>query len=407
MKHRPLLGYALNVFPDETLPQLWRTLHEQAAPLQRESCRNEPLPIELRLSAQMTRTLTADAAQRQKLAEFLRAHRLDLVTLNAFVPFSFHEPNVKEKVYLPRWDDGEARLQYSLACADLLAELASARPPFLSLSVPAGVLKRDVSDALRPVLNAAFAVHLARAARHLAELRKRSRRHCILALEAEPGLTCERTSEIIEFFRSALDVFGAAWWSRQTGASLAVARRKLREHIGVNFDTCHHLVVGEDLPHAAQQLWRADIAIAKIHLSNCLRLTRPAREPKALQKLQRRFAPSKFLHQTVALGDSPKFALDLPEALHKTRREEFFGPQVREVRCHYHMPLLRDGAMPTMLAEVRDFARWFVRQPRARGCPLIIETYTWLEQLDAKAVKRKNALRRNIVRELAEARRWL
>ncbi len=404
-----VLGYSLNVFPDETTKELWRTLRDQAIPIQRESFESEPFPIEMRLSGEMACELTADAAQRKRLSNFLQANSLEIVTLNAFVPLSFHEANVKEKVYLPRWDEGRERLAYTLACADLLAELGSSRAPYLSLSVPAGILKRDLSATHLEQSAAAFAVALARFASHAHQLWKRTKRWCVLALEAEPGLTCERTDELIEFFQTALDVYGAGWLAKNESScgSLDAARRLLRQFIGINFDTCHQLVEGEDLRLAVQLIRSAGISIFKVHVSNCLLVRNPSKRPKEVKRLKNFYSQSKFLHQTTSFrANGSAFVLDLPAAWREEHRRAFFGSEVRELRVHYHMPLLPDSGSATMLEEVRAFLRWFARS-RSGKCPLIIETYTWLEQLRADRVKKSEALRRNIVREIAEVRRWI
>ncbi len=395
------LGYSLNVFPDETLAELWRTLREEAVAIQREMFGKENFPLELRFSAQKVQELIADPARCEHLGRFLRANRLELVTLNAFVPLTFHEPNVKEKVYLPRWDEGNARVEYTNACATVLAEVGSREVKYLSLSVPAGVLKRDTPLTQREVSAATFAVNLARCVVPLQKLKR-----CVIALEAEPGLTCERTEELVEFFEGALDVYGAGWLLQEGKVgTLEEGRRLLRKFVGVNFDTCHQLVEGEDLRASTEKLWQAGIAIFKVHISNCLRLLRPAKNAKKLRELRLKYARSKFLHQTTAFDGGTAFSLDLPE-IFTARREEFCGAQVRDLRVHYHMPLLRGGKMPTMLAEVRDFSRWFVRQPQARGCPLIIETYTWWELLGGKGRGMASTLRRLIGEELQEVRSW-
>ncbi len=101
VRQSPSVGYSLNVFPDETLDELWTTLRTRAARIRRDAFGNRPFPVELRLSAQMVAELRAKPQAVIELRDYLRGEGLRLVTLNAFVPASFHQPNLKERVYLP------------------------------------------------------------------------------------------------------------------------------------------------------------------------------------------------------------------------------------------------------------------------------------------------------------------
>ena len=426
------IGYSLNVFPDESLDELRHTLRHRAPHVRREAFRDREFPVELRFSQRMVGELLAQPAAVDELRDLLRDEGLRLVALNAFVPVSFHQPDLKERVYLPTWHESEERLRYTCDCADLLAALAPPEVKAPTLSVPAGALKQALSEGVTmqmdaagpsplpsphrmgrgnaataarslnsegrdnaktspsphasgervgvrgrgdcivaveggtPTIHEQTAAALRRCALHCAELERRTGRRVIVGIEPEPGLAYERTSEVVEFFTKfhpALD--------GESGSG---------RYLGVNFDICHQLVEFEDLAQSVAALQAAGIQIAKIHISNCIEIEKPLIAPELLEALRRRYATSKFLHQTYgvnAAGQPVYFSLDLPPVLTPDGLRAMAHAGVEKLRIHYHMPLLPGGAMPTTLADVETFVRGFAKaQPKV---PLVIETYTWLE----------------------------
>ena len=349
-RQRPL-GYALNVFPYETLEQLWSCLEGPVLEIKSAVFPDGIFPIELRFSEQLVRELQPDCDNVARLKYFLATNDLDVLTVNGFVMPHFHGGPVKERVYLPAWHESGARLRFTNACVDLLKQLAPLDAEFVSVSVPFGALK--------PVTMAAVAGNILKAAEHAA------RQNCVLALEPEPGLCVETTGEVIEFFERFVPA-------------------ELRPHLGVNFDLSHQLVQFENLPASIRQLQEAGILIAKIHVSNAAEL--PALTPF--------YDDSIYLHQVCgadATGQRVYFSLDWPVTPPPAGIERF--------RCHYHLPVRPQpaGNVGTTLAEVEQFLKaGLTGLPSA--VPLIIETYTWPEQL-----RGAGQLVENICREL----RWV
>ncbi|MCX7825787.1 MAG: metabolite traffic protein EboE [Verrucomicrobiae bacterium] len=390
VRQRPSVGYCLNVFPDETLAGLKQTLRRRASRIRRLACGNRALPVELRLSQRMVNELRANSRETESLRDLLRAERLRLVALNAFVPVSFHQPNLKERVYLPAWHESDERLRYTCACADLLAALAPPEVVQPSLSVPAGVLKRDFADT--PNIHASVASALRRCAEHCERLERRAGRRIVVALEPEPGLTLERTEEVVRFFHQ--------YFPQRKGTDAA------RRYLGINFDICHQLVEFEDPWASVAALERAGIAVFKVHVSNAIEIAKPLIAAELLEALRLRYAESKFLHQVCGVNPRGRlvyFSLDLPQALAPDGLRAMARAGVERIRVHYHIPLLPAGNMPTTLGAVEAFVR---RLAKARpSVPLVIETYTWLEQLAAVGARRD--LSANIAAEIRYVRGWL
>lgn len=338
-ENRPVVGYALNVFPAETLAELWTVLENEVRQIKARVFPNEVFPIELRFSEKIVRDLRCEEVARLK--HFLDVHDLALVTVNGFVMPHFHGERVKERVYLPAWHESDARLRFTNACVDILAQITDGA----SVSVPFGALK--------PVTHAAIAPNILKAGEHAAT------KGCIIALEPEPGLCVETTAEVIEFFSTYVP-------------------QRLREHLTVNFDLSHQLVQFEKLPDSIRQLQDAGIRLGKIHISNAAELT----------ELKPFYTDSIYLHQVVGLGPAGRyFSLDWPDRI---------PTGITKYRCHYHLPVY-PTALPSTLTEVEAF----LANPPA-DVPLIIETYTWPEQL-----RGRGQLVDNICRELEWVRQKL
>jgi len=353
----PTVGYALNAFPCETFADWWTCLNTDILEIKRRVFPNESFPIELRFSEQLIGELTPDRVI--QLKTFFATHGLALVTVNAFVMPHFHGAPVKERAYLPAWHESDARLNFTNRCVDLLAQLA----PGGSVSVPFGALKPVTLDAVAP--------NILKAGEHAA------RQGCVIALEPEPGLCVETTAEVVEFFTRFVP-------------------DRLRPHLGVNFDLAHQLVEFEDLSVSLALLRQQGIPVAKIHVSNAAEMV----------ELKPFYADSIYLHQVTgcdAGGHLVYFSLDWPRSERGWPRSErgWLGTPppagITKFRCHYHLPVFPTGLQST-LPEVETFLRQLGRQ----AAPLIIETYTWPEQL-----RGRQHLVANICQELEWVRRQM
>jgi sugar phosphate isomerase/epimerase len=393
------LGYALNAFPYEDLRGMMQVIRRDAPRIKQNVFPATPFPIEVRFSQQIVDALRARPAERKRLRAALRRRQLQLLTVNAFVPRSFHKGRVKENVYLPAWNsprrDRHSRVGFTNDCITLLAVLMDDDIPFASVSVPAGVLKKNVSPSRRVSTQNAIATAVAECAQFAFEIFQRTGKKIFIGLEPEPGLTCETTTETIQFFRQHL-------WK--------ILPREHHEFVGVNFDLCHQLVQWEDPLDSIRKLLRHEIPITKIHLTNAIQLDAPLAPENAprLERLRRFYAASKYLHQTIgvdARGRVVFSSFDLPSVLSAAGLRELAKKKVRSVRIHYHMPLFDapQSLIATTLPEVVRFLDGWKKETRQnaslRSVPLIIETYTWLEQL-REANPSRATLCAHIAREL-------
>jgi hypothetical protein len=168
----------------------------------------------------------------------------------------------------------------------------------------------------------AIAAGLLEAADGLRLLRERTGRRIVLALEPEPGSSCETSAEVADFFTRHLLPHGAA----------------AREHLGLCFDACHQAVEFEAMGPALALLARAGVPVAKVQLSAALVLRDPARHAALLAP----WAEDRWFHQVVARGADGTLARlsDLPEAL--SPHAPAAVREAEEWRVHYHVPLFAE-----------------------------------------------------------------
>jgi sugar phosphate isomerase/epimerase len=351
------LGYCTNVHPYSTLAELLHRLGQEPAALRARLVQagrlppDEPLGIGLWMPADVARAAAGDPAP---LRERLARLGLRCFTVNAFPLQDFHGERVKDRVFRPGWAE-PARLAATLDAARALAALLPEGETG-TISTHTGAWRAwgpPLADA------DAIAAGLRAAADGLAALRKETGRRTVLALEPEPGSSCETTAEAAAFFTRHLLPHGAA----------------AREHLGLCFDACHQAVEFESMGAALAELTRAGVPVAKVQLSAALVLRDPARNAELL----RPWAEDRWFHQVVARGrDGALVRLsDLPEALAPDAPAAVRNAE--EWRVHFHVPLFAarfddDGALRSTQPELLEL----LARPELADVPhLEIETYSF------------------------------
>jgi hypothetical protein len=371
---RVRLGYCLNVHPAEDLDGVLGGLRQVSAPLRDRLGAGEAFGVGLYLPAAVVEPLARPAGRRDldRLRGELREGGFDPFTLNAFPYGGFHRPGLKAGVSRPRWDE-DARVEYTLAAAQVAAELAGPDRGHLSISTHAGA---HTSDALGADFEARTAANLGRVARELRRIEARGGPRVVLSVEPEP--------------RSAAN--DSEQWSRAYPQLRAAAARSVgldesavARHLGLCLDACHAAVEFEPAEAACARAATSGAPLGKFQFSSALRLADPATDRRGAERLLSLDEPV-YLHQVTArTADGTLLrAADLPELRDPARRAAF--DRAREWRCHFHVPVdlavpLRDGGGLRTTAELADglLAR-LLAEPSAWGLEelhLEIETYTW------------------------------
>ncbi len=360
-----MLGYCTNIHPGESFADIAALLQHEILDVRIKSPPHEPLPVGLRLSA----AAAASIGERERawVAEHCAQHNLIIPSLNGFPYGAFHATRVKEQVYQPDWR-AEARVAYSVMLARLLGVWL---PPGITGSV--STVPLGFRTTLPAPEMARVRTNLTRALEGFDQVRQRTGKPLVLALEPEPGCWLESTTDVVAFFETL-----------KLPASL-------RSALAVCFDCCHHAIAFEEPATSFAALAQAGIAVAKVQVSSALRVVDGAHQ------LLRPFAEPRYLHQVVARTPDGLFTryLDLEDALRTAPQTD------AEWRVHFHVPVhLADcGGLGTTQSWLQQALA--VRPAEAF---LEVETYTWSSLPKAA---RQTSVTATIIQELEWVRRQM
>jgi hypothetical protein len=176
----------------------------------------------------------------------------------------------------------------------------------------------------------------------------------------EPDCVLERTSELIDYFKTTLQ-----------------SKAQCREHLAVCYDVCHQAVMFEPAYQSLKHIVDANIYIGKIQLSSALMADFSAKD-RALVALLGEFCEPKYLHQVKCLtaGQQLLSSSDLSCALEQDSPLK----NQRQWRIHFHVPvnadLLSHPKLTTTRDELLQVFDFLATHPRIRPC-LEVETYSW------------------------------
>ena len=239
------VGYCLNLHAAETLADVQRAIETFSVPLrERLAPGGSSFGVGMYLAAGAARELRADPDAARALRDFLRAHRMDPFTFNAFPYGDFQEDGLKARVYQPSWMEQE-RVDYTVDVAWAAASLVEAsrdQPRMVSISTHPGAYGADIND--RSGLRRC-AEGMGRAVGELARIEEETGVRVILSLESEPDASARNGRALAEYLvfarliatRVLQEEFGAD----VQGSALLAAR-----HLGTCLDCCHSAVEFEE-----------------------------------------------------------------------------------------------------------------------------------------------------------------
>ncbi len=364
--------YCLNIHPGESLAETRAAIERYALAVKARVSPGAPYPLGLRLAASAAQEL-ADHAALDAFRDLLARHDLFVTGINGFPYGTFHNTAVKTAVYQPDWSTPE-RLTYTARLATILAALLPEGQTGNISTVPLGYKGNGArgrapstaeTDARR-----VYVRQLAVMAEFLHDLKQRSGREIVLAIEPEPDCLLEDTGEVVAWFEDELLVEGKRWLTFQGRRTPDAAEALLRSTIGLCLDTCHFAVAFEDPLAALVRFESACIRVARIQLSAAIRTTITE---KCLTRLAA-FVDPVYLHQTkIRLPRGQVVPLpDLTEETLAAARQHAGC----ELRTHFHVPLFYTGD-EVLGSTHTDLTPGFFAHVQASGYPLEIETYTF------------------------------
>lgn len=359
------LTYCLNVHPGENWDDQFSAIRTHTTAVRDQVAGGKPFGLGLRLSDRSAQDL-ADPARLAEFKKFLHDQQMYVFTVNAFPFGQFHGTQVKDQVYAPDWRTLE-RVKYTTRVVDALANLLPADGTAGSISTVPGSFKAWIQNEDD---QGAITKNLAFMAAHLKRLEDRTGKYIHLGLEPEPSCLWETTGEFVEFYNGELLSWGAAYLHDHFGFSLEDAAAAIRRYIGVCFDCCHLAIQFEDLSASLDRLKREGILVSKIHLSAAIKGRAEAEARMA------DFLDDVYLHQVKAVTTASPALLswvDLPEALAGLK----VIPNLKEFRCHFHVPFYWDG--DGVIGTTRDElnSRFWDRVRGGVTQHLEVETYTF------------------------------
>jgi sugar phosphate isomerase/epimerase len=367
LSHGLHLAYCTNIHRGEDWPQTFNALRQYTLPVRDRVSAGRPYAIGLRLSAQAAKELS-DPSALAAFRHWLERENFYVFTINGFPYGRFHGTRVKEQVYRPDWTTTE-RVEYTNLLFNLLAEIV---PPGMDGSVstvPCSFKEFITSDTQVQAMRA----NVWRCVEHIADLSDRTGKALHLGLEPEPLCYLETSAETVTFFEQLRD--------EHPGDP------RLRQHLGVNYDTCHLAVEFEEPADVINRFVQHDIRVSKLHFSSALKVS-PTPETRAALEA---FLDDVYFHQVIARAEDGTLTRyrDLDEALASPP-----GPGDRpaqEWRIHFHIPLHFQpvGVFETTTNHILGVMDALHRDPGL--CTHVeMETYTW--EVMPPAMKNRNVM---------------
>ncbi len=375
LNHGLHLAYCTNIHRGESWAQTFATLKQYTLAVRDRVSKGKPYAIGLRLSAQAAYELS-DPDTLASFRRWLDHENCYVFTINGFPYGTFHGTRVKEDVYAPDWTTGE-RVEYTNLLFNLLADIVPFGIEGSVSTVPCSFKEFITNDGQVQAMRD----NLWRCVEHIARVSESSGKKLHLGLEPEPLCFLETSSETALFFDQLRD--------EHPGDS------RLREHLGVNYDTCHLAVEFEEPGDVLQRFRAHDIRISKLHFSSALKVLPDASTREALKS----FCEPVYFHQVVARSADGTLTRhrDLDVALN-SQPSTINSPD--EWRIHFHVPLHFEPS--TLFRTTRDHLEGVMDAIAAEPslCSHIeMETYTW----EVMPPELKN---RNVVDQLVAEYDW-
>ncbi|WOO41491.1 metabolite traffic protein EboE [Rubellicoccus peritrichatus] len=354
LAHDSHLAYCTNIHRGEDWKETFAGLERYTLEVRQQVCpADSPYAIGLRLSAKAAKELS-DPTTLLQFQRWLEKHNCYVFTINGFPYGSFHDTRVKEQVYAPDWQTTE-RLHYTNQLFEILAQLLPSGVSGSVSTVPCSF--KDFIDNSAQV--DAIRKNLISCVDHIAKLSERHGCDLHLGLEPEPLGFLETTEEALNFF--------------ETIHRAAPNSDLIRQHLGINYDTCHMAIQYEE-PRVSLNLLRAhDIRLSKLHLSSALKV----KPTPTVQTRLADFIDTVYLHQVVARSSDGNLTryTDLDQALDSARDQTEAD---EEWRIHFHVPLHTkpDGELRTTKDHLLGVLDALAEDP-SMCSHLEFETYTW------------------------------
>lgn len=380
-------GYCTNIHAGVDLPAILKNFRQHSAEV-REILGWDALGVGVWIPQDAAAQLCADKQSSSgfktnsdcvQFSELFEALGLTPYTINGFPYGNFHQPVVKQKVYLPTWAEDQRRVYTEQLIAILHSLLLEGDVGSIS-TLPLGWGKQGEA------FEAKAAEQLHAISEVLRQLEDQTGRRIVIAIEPEPGCSFDTSVDIVRYFDRYLQ------------------SESHRRYLTVCHDICHAAVMNEGQHEVLQRYVDNGLTIGKVQVSSAIEVPWSELDEQAGQAALdqlREFAEDRYLHQTGVVDRDGQFNLheDLPALLAATARK----PTDQIWRIHFHVPIFLEefGQLRATKQAVVDCLQTLETLPDQRVVKhLEVETYAWSV---LPASMRNSQLAQSIASELA----WL
>jgi len=234
------LAYCTNVHPAESWQETFHVLQTDVIEVRKRVAKDQTFAIGLRLSAQAALDLLEND-ELDRFEAWLQENDCYVFTINGFPYGAFHGTSVKENVYKPDWTK-LSRLVYTEQLFSIIARLCPMESGGSVSTLPGSFKAFQANEEL-------IFANLYSCALTIEALAKETGKDLHLGLEPEPLGHFENTQETLAFFERFF-----SWCEDQD-----LDQEPIRQHIGINYDTCHFALEFDDCHHSLQSLTDAGL----------------------------------------------------------------------------------------------------------------------------------------------------
>lgn len=374
------LCYCTNIFPGESYKDLIANLEKHVAPTLKRTAdlfgkdKEQIAPLAclgLRISNLASREMMSGFTE---LKAFCEKHSCYIASINGFPYGTFHDADIKEKVYQPDWRERE-RVDYTKRLIELSAKLQAQinhplqkkglaqracgiaistspiafkegferQPP--SVIIERGAKSKDWSTSIS---------HLREVIAHCLTINGETHTKTSIALEPEPACVIETLHETEQLFEA-----------------LALNNTE-HEVFGLCLDCCHQAVQFESAADWLELFASGRASLKKLQVSSAISVNR-----QGIASLKDFDEPT-YLHQCVIQSGSELIRIsDLDQLGSASHNDD----DIDEVRCHFHVPVFADcieAPSGQLLGTTQNFLTELLQKLATQPylC-LEVETYTF------------------------------
>lgn len=366
LKNKHNLTYCSNIFKEKTWKNLFCKLKIYITNL-KVFFRKKHIGLSLCISNSLANEIKKTDIL-LNLISWLKKNRLYISSINGFVYQTFHQKNIKERIYLPDWTS-KKRLIFTQNLIKILKTVIKKNHDGSISTLPISY-KAWTKENHKHYILYKTSKHLSILLELLINIKKQQQNIIHLDIEPEPQCLIETYKEIKTFFEHWLipicEKYLTPKYPKHT------LKTHVYKHIQICYDICHFSVNFENHQKILTSIKKSKIKIGKIQISSALKINLNNKNKHQQLKTLLTLQSSPFLHQTTEKnGNKIKKYPDIKHILN-TFKEKKHG----ELRIHCHISIHEKiyKNIETTCEETQNTLKSFLQKLHIKH--IEIETYT-------------------------------